>query len=294
MLWIILAILASLCWAVVSTVDKYILTKWIRKPIIPVITLGIIGLITTLIVYIIHGFSYLSYLNIFLCFIAGIFYILMAVFYFMALKIEEVSRIIPMFYLFPLFVLLLATIFLGEIFTPLKYLGIFLLVIGAILVSSKDFRKISLGKAFWLMVLATISIAISHVLMKYVLNFADYWTVFSYIRIGAAFALIPIVYFYLPEFLTTIKRYGKKVIGLMSINETFSLTGTILITIATAIGYVTLVSALSSLQSFFVLLIAVFLSIFYPRILKEEIEKSTVALKIMAITIMFIGVMLVI
>jgi len=35
---------------------------------------------------------------------------------------------------------ILTTIFLGEIFTPIKYLGIFLLVIGAVSISSKNFR----------------------------------------------------------------------------------------------------------------------------------------------------------
>lgn len=134
-MWAIFSILAAICWAIVNIVDKYILTKWVRQPIIPVIILGVVGLIASAIVYFIYGFSYLSYFNILLALVAGIFYILMSIFYFKAVKIEEVSRVSPLFYLSPLFILIFAAIFLGEIFTPLKYLGISLLTVGAILIT---------------------------------------------------------------------------------------------------------------------------------------------------------------
>lgn len=294
MLWVILSILAALIWAVVSTIDKYVLTKWIRNPIVPVMVLGVVGLIAGLIVYLFHGFSELSYFNIFLAFISGVLYILMSMFYFKAAKIEEISRVVPLFYLTPLFVLIFATLFLGEIFTPIKYVGIFLLVIGAILISSKKFIKIGLGKASWFMILSVISLSIYEILLKYLLNFADFWTIFSYTRIGTIFALIPIFYFSFSDLRKTVKDHGKKVVGAISFNESLNLIGVLLITIATAIGYISLVSSLSSVEPFFVLLFAVILSIFYPKILKEEITRHTLEVKLIAIVVMFIGAVLII
>lgn len=285
--------MAALSWAIVNIVDKYILTKWVRQPIIPVIILGIVGLIASIIIYFLYGFSYLSYFNIFLAFIAGIFYILMSVFYFKAVKIEEISRISPLFYLSPLFILILAAIFLREVFTPLKYLGIFLLIFGAILISSKNLSKISLGRAFWWMMLSTLALAINQILTKYLLNFTDYWTIFAYTRIGAVIGLIPIAYIYFPELIDTVRKHGKRVVAVISANETLNLFGVLSITIAVSIGYVTLVNALSSVQPFFVLLFAVILSIFYPAILKEEIGKSVIFQKLLAITLMFIGAILI-
>ena len=292
-MWAIFSILAALCWAIVNIVDKYILTKWVRNPLIPVIILGIIGLIASIIVYFIYGFSYLSYFNIFLAFIAGIFYLLMAVFYFKAVKIEEISRVSPLFYLSPLFILFFAAIFLGEVFTPLKYLGIFLLVFGAILISSRNLSKISLGRAFWWMMLSAIALTINQILTKHLLNFTDYWTIFAYTRVGAVIGLLPIAYIYFPELIDTVRRHGKRVVAIISANETFNLLGVLSITIAVSIGYVTLVNALSSVQPFFVLLFAVILSIFYPSILKEEIGKSVIFLKFIAIILMFIGAILI-
>lgn len=292
-MWVIFSILAALIWAVVNTVDKYILTKWIRTPLVPVIIVGLIGLVASVVVYFVYGFAPLSNLNVFLALVAGIFYILMTVFYFKALKIGEVSKVVPLFYLSPLFILIFAGVFLGEIFTPLKYGGIFLLTIGAILISSDNPLKIRPTKAFWWMLLATISIAINALLTKHLLNFADYWTIFAWTRIGAIIGMIPIAYLYLPELIATVKEHGKRVVVVISTNETLNLLGVLFITIATSIGYVTLVNALSSVQPFFVLLFAVLLSIFYPSILKEELSKSIISLKILAIVLMFIGAILV-
>jgi len=72
-----------------------------------------------------------------------------------------------------------------------------------------------------------------------------------------------------------------------------ALFGILFSIIATSISYVTLVNALSSVQPFFVLLFTVLLSIFFPHIIKEEINKSIMFLKVLAIILMFIGVILV-
>lgn len=293
MTWAILSILSALCWSVVNIIDKYVLNKWIREPFVVLIIIGIIGLIAGGGVYFIYGFQPLSYFNIFLALVTGILHLGSYVFYFKALKIEEVSRVVPLFYLSPLFILFLATIFLGEVFTPLKYLGIILLVIGAILISSKNILKISFSKSFYWMILSAFILSINSVLIKYLLNFADYWTIFAYERIGIVIGAIPIIYLYLPELLTTIKRHGKKVVTTLSATEVLNLLAVLLITIATSVGYVTLVNALASVQPFFVLFLTVILSIFYPSILKEEIKKSIVFSKLLAVVLMFVGAILI-
>jgi len=131
------------------------------------------------------------------------------------------------------------------------------------------------------------------VLIKYLLNFADFWTIFSYTRIGTIFALIPIFYFNFKDLVSNVKEHGKKVIGVMSLSEVFNISGVLFITIATSLGFVTLVSALSELQAFFVLFLTIILSVFYPKILKEEVTRSTVLIKSIAIILMFVGVILI-
>jgi transporter family protein len=292
-MWVFFSILAAFSWSISNIIDKYVLTKWIRKPLIPVIATGAVELVVGIIVYFVHGFSYLSALNIFLAILGGVITISLYIFYFKAMQIEEASRVVPLFYLAPLFISIFAALFLNEIFGPLKYLGIFLLIIGAVLISVKSFLKISFGRAFWWMVLAAAFNAAGALLTKYLLNSADFWTIFGYKCLGMVLASIPIAYFYMADLLGAVKQHGKKVFVAMSASEAITAGGILFAIIAASIGYVTMTNALSSVQPFFVLLITLFLSIFYPRILKEEIGKGLVFQKLVAIVLMFIGVMII-
>jgi uncharacterized membrane protein len=277
----------------VNIIDKYVLSKWIREPFVILIIVGIIGLIAAGGIYFLYGFQPLSNINVFLALSAGILHLVAYAFYFKALKIEEVSRVVPLFYLSPVFLLFLAAIFLGEIFTPLKYLGVILLVIGAMLISLKNFSTISFGKAFYWMICSALFLALNSILIKYLLRFTNYWTIFAWERVGNGIATIPIFYLYLSELLITVRKYGKKVISLLSVTEVINILALLLITIATSVGYVTLVNALASIQPFFVLIFTVILSVFYPSVLKEEVKRSIIFLKILAIILIFVGAILI-
>lgn len=294
MSWQLLTILAVFIFAVTTIIDKFLLTKWVKNPIIPPLFFGPLGLLTSFIIYLFYGFSYLGGMNIVLALLAGVIYMLGEFLYYKAVKLEEISRVIPLVYLSPLFILILAAIFLGEIFTPLKYLGIFFLMSGAIFISSKNFSKINFNRAFWFAVFSALMFAFIGIITKYLLNFADFWTVFSYIRLGAFFVSIPVFYFYLKDFPTPFRWSGLKSIGFMILNAVLLLAGILLLTIATALGQVTLVGALTSFQPFFTFILATLFTIFFPSILKEEINKSFVFQKIFAIILIFIGTLLII
>jgi uncharacterized membrane protein len=104
---------------------------------------------------------------------------------------------------------------------------------------------------------------------------------------------IPIAYFFLPELIKTVKQYGRKVIIAMSASEFITAIGILFNVIAISVGYVTLVNALSSVQPFFVLLFTVLLSVFFPHLLKEDLGKSIISIKILAIALMFVGILLI-
>ncbi|MBI4447608.1 DMT family transporter [Candidatus Woesearchaeota archaeon] len=290
MLWIFFSVLAALTFAIVNVIDKYTLTKWIRKPTLPVTIFGFVGLVAAVLVYAFHGYAPLSPINVLLGFLSGAASVLATIFYLKAAKIEEISRVTALLYLAPLFTVFLARIFLDESFTAKTYVGVVLLVVGAVLASSKSLKHISLGGAFWIMMLSNFAFAVNGVIAKYLLNFADFWTVFSYIRVGAVFALIPFAYFKFNELKMTVKENGKKVVALITFNQSLNVFGNLFINIATAFGFVTLVSALGAVQPFFVLIFAVGVSIFISKkALEEEINKSSLLLKLSAIILIVIG-----
>ncbi len=289
MSWILFSVLAAFIFAVVNIIDKLILTKWLKTPIIPIIAQGIIGFVASLFIYFTYGFSELPYSLIFLAAISGIFNILTIFFYLKAVKTEEISRVAPLFFINSLFVLIIASIFLGENFTAAKYLGMSLLIAGTILISIKKSLKSSFGKSFWYIILAALASAICAVITKYLLNYSDFWTIFAYARIGTIIVLIPVFYSNFPEILSSIKRMSMKSLSMISANEILNLIGILFVTVASVSGPVALVKSISSTHPFFVFVFAIVLSIFYPKIIKEEIGMSTLSLKFIAIVIMFFG-----
>lgn len=144
------------------------------------------------------------------------------------------------------------------------------------------------------MILSSGAIAVGIIITKYLLDFADFWTVFSYTKgIGMIIALLPIIYLNFDDLVGEIKKNGNKAVGMMSISQILNIMGGVLITLAMSAGAVTLVNTLTSTQSFIVLVFALVISIFYPAIFKEDLKKANIFIKVIATILMFIGVVLI-
>lgn len=294
MSWVIFSILAALIWATSNAVDKFVLTKWSKRATMPMIVQWCLGVIVSVFIYFWHGFSLLPESQVLILSVTvGTLEVLAGIFYFKAVKIEEISRIVTLFNLAPLFVAVLAMLFLGEVFTVSTYLGISLVIVGAVIVSAKKPIRLTFSKAFWFMTLASLFFALDAVIMKYLLHSLDFWTAFAYTRLGAVFAMLPLLAMNTLHLHRAIRKYGQRVLVVIALNESLNVAAVILATVATAIGYVTLVHALTSIQPLFVLLFAVIGSIFYPKLLKEEIGASTLAKKFVGIILMIAGVILI-
>ncbi|MCD6477880.1 MAG: DMT family transporter [Candidatus Aenigmarchaeota archaeon] len=294
MLWVVFAILATLLGSIINIIDKFVVTKWVREPIIPLGIMGFVGAFSSILIFVIRGVSPLSYLSIIMTLSTGVIYVLGTLFYLKALKLGEVSRIIPLFYLSPVFTLILAGLFLNEVFSVVKYIGIISIVIGAVLISIKKFERIKITKAFWLMILASLSYAIYGVLTRYLLNFADYWTIFGYSRIGGLLITVPIFALYYSELRYSVSKYGKKVVGLITTNETINIIAVFLITIAISLGTATLVNSLVSIQPLFVLIFAFAITKIHPQALQEEINKKAMIIKLISIILIVTGAYLIV
>ncbi|OIO41122.1 hypothetical protein AUJ10_01805 [Candidatus Pacearchaeota archaeon CG1_02_31_27] len=293
MSWVLFSILSAVLLAIATIIDKYVLDKWVKKPIVPIIVLSSIGLIAGIVTFLIKGFQFLPIKFLILLFIAGVFGVMAVLFYFKALKIEEASKIAPLFYVSPLFIAILAAIFLGEIFTPMKYAGIFLIVIGAFLISFKNIKKFHFGKGALFIIIGSFLFSINMIITKYTLNFYDYWTIFGYQKFIGFIVAIPLIIIGFKYLISTIKTNGEKALAFMSLSEIITVISTFLVTMASAIGFVTLVGVISEVTPFFVFIFTLLLSLFLPRILKEEFGKKSIIIKVISLVLMFAGVILV-
>lgn len=294
-MWVLFVILATLLWCCGNIIDKHVFSNYIKRPIIGTIVFSIIGLIFSLSIFS-YNFDLMPPLHIALSFMVGFLFIFGIYLYLKSLTIEELSRVIPLFYFAPIFTLILATIFLGEMFVPLQYLGIALLISGAILISIRFGQSITFSKAFWFMIGSALSVSIGTVTIRYLITQGEnFLTIFAYTRLGLFIFMIPLLLLYASQFRRIIKTHGKKVVAFMSVSSTFNLGASIAVFAALSFtaGYASLVSALTSVQPLFILIIATLISFYYPKILHEEIKGSIIALKAAAIALIVIGAFLV-
>jgi uncharacterized membrane protein len=283
--------MSALVWSVVNIIDKAILTNYIKKPIIPVIVLGVVSAIFGVAIILVD-FTQISVFLMFLCFIIGALYIIGSLFYFMAMKREEASRVVPLFAMSVIWVTILAAIFLGESFGVITYIGILIIIVGVVLISIKRNYKFS-KKAFILMLLSTLIFSIYNVLSAYAIDEADFWAVFAYSRLTSVVFIIPLFIFFYGDFKEIIKKHKSKGIGLSIGSESMNMAGVLLYFAALSLGFATLVEAVASLQYVFVFLIALLISIWFPKIIKEELRGSTILIKILAILLIVGGVFIV-
>jgi hypothetical protein len=76
-------------------------------------------------------------------------------------------------------------------------------------------------------------------------------------------------------------------------SEVIAFAAFVLVALSLNTGYSSIVSALGGFQPLFVLALAVFISIKLPKILKEELSKKVILMKLAAILLMLGGLWLV-
>lgn len=290
--WILFSILAPAVWAFTNIVDKYVFSKWVRDPLVFAATYGLVGFLVGFIVYPPSSWHHITTGLLILALVSGVVYFFANLFYFKGAQVEEISRVISLIYLDPLFTAVLGAIFLGEIFSPIKYLAICMLVAGAVIISYKSGQGMRFSKGVWFCVLAAFLYAINNILAKHVLGGMDWHALFFYARTGTLIALLPIMYkkrAALRDLIVT-QPFGFTV---MTLNDLLGMVGIIFFTIALSLGYATLTTSLSALQPFFVLVIASLVSFFAPLALEEEKGIAVFIKKLLAIALMFVGAILI-
>ncbi len=293
MLWVYLTLLAVAIWGISNIIDKHVISLRVKDPLVPLVIDGFVVLFYSLAIFVVHGISIPNTFFILGSIVLGLLYFMVLLFYYKSMKLEEVSRAIPLMGLHPIITLLFATIFLGEIFSGIKYIGIFFLVAGGFMLVVKKGVRLTITKALPWLILFNLFIAIYYVFMKYLLGFSDFWSVFALAQIGFFIGFLFLLPFHFKETKRIIKT-AKKTVGFVLVSQVFNFIGVLLYMAAASIGFISLVAALEQTQNIIVLFYAIILSIFMPKILKEEIKGSVILLKIIAIVCMFIGAYLII
>lgn len=295
MSWVFFAVFARAIWAGNNVVDKHLISRHIQNPVSYLFIVTSIQLLVLVIIPF-HNLS-VPPLNILLAaFFSGALFMYGLLPYFQSLTFEEASRSVSIWQITPIFVLIISSLTVGEQFDTNDWMAFVLLFTGGILISTRKIEsKFHLSKAFFLMLGSCVIFAIQTVLSKYVYLNIVYLDGFMLSRIGAFLGVLPILFFSSQRtaIVKSIVSVGNKVKIIILINTLIAISALASYEYAISKSSVTLVNALGGIQTVFLLLYATILSLWFPSIVKEELRKSVLILKVLAISLIIAGVYLV-
>jgi uncharacterized membrane protein len=294
--WLILSVVASMLWALGTIIDKVILTKHMQNPISYQLLYVATELPVLLVLLVFTNVS-AAFPWVALGIVAGLSHYLGLFLYFKAMMIEEASRVISLFYIGPIFTLILAATVLKENLTSSMYIGVVLLVLGAVSISYKrvEGKGTVVSPALGLLLVCSFTLSIYEILTKYVLGYFDLPSFLFWEFMG--FVIASFLTFSHPRirqsFLASVKGMSRPVLFWRFVNTYMSLAALILYFAAMSIGLASLVSGATSFEPFFVLVFAVLFSFFVPHVLKEDIERRALIVKAVAVVLIVAGAWLI-
>lgn len=294
--WIFFTLLAEIMWSFTSLFDKIILSKGhIRSPYVFIVFNGAMNILLVFLLPF-FDFGHLSFMDMAIALAAGLFLTIGVIFYYKAVQHEEISRVLMLWQLIPIFVLTASFLLLGETLTKRHFIGFLLLFAAGIMVSyRKANRKLILSKAFYLMILSTLPISLYYIMSKHIYEAADFWSAFMWLRV-AAFSGVLVLF--IPsvrkQFITTIKNMKSGAKGLIGFKMIVDFSAFILLGYAMLNGPISLISALGSAAApIFIFIIASFTAVCFPNLIKESVDKKSILIKVLAVLLITAGIVFV-
>ena len=294
MFWILIAISAYFIFAITALIDKYILTGPIKSPKIYVFYVGLINVLALALIPFVN-FSVPKFSQILISFLAGAFFILGLFAFFRALKFFEASRIVPAIGGFlPLFTFtLIYIVSLGkEIFCQSDFFAFVMLIFGSVIISLNN-KKFTI-KSIQMSLIAAFLFSLAFIFTKFVYLEQPFWSGFIWMRFGGFLAGLCFLFskevrdeLFKNRIISNPKTYK-----IFFLNQGLGASAFILQNWAIALAplvYLSVINALQGVQYVFLFIFAIFLSLKFPQIIKEEISKKILFQKIFAILFITAG-----
>ncbi len=304
MSWLLIAIIAYFILALVNLTDKFLLEKFLPNAKAYTFLVGVLGLAVWLLApwWLAWNGWQIFWLNL----LVGALFPVALLLMYRALKLGEASRIIPiMGGSIPIFILILSIVLLKESFTTYQWLAILFLLIGTIIISwfpdaHELWHKIkawfSLAaenqqQAIFFAITAGLFYGLFFVGTKYLYTQEPFFSGFIWMRLGSLLAVLFLLVRAATrrdiwQSLRNMKQKGRTV---FIANQFIAAIGFLLQNYAVSLASVALVSALQGVEYAFLLILGGLLSVFYPRIVKENVSRQVIIQKIIAIILISIG-----
>lgn len=293
--WALSALASAAIFALVSVLDKRILAVYVPGlpgfyNIVGFMQVGLAIAVVGLTPW--HGGNILAVTS---TTASGVLWGLTLIFLFYGLRNLEVSRAVPFYNTFPVFVAFLAVAFLGERLSLIQWLAIFSVIVGAGFATvgqgAQSEGDLSARKGFGALILASLFTAGGIVTSKIALEEMDLWNVLALRSFFLGLVLL------IPGLTRDGRRQARIVVRntkgfLLTIltEGVLAWAGLFTMLLALALGPASLVATLMSSRPVFVLIISVVLSLRFIRFLNEPLTRDALVTKIVSTTLVVSGV----
>ncbi|MBI5077530.1 EamA family transporter [Candidatus Falkowbacteria bacterium] len=290
MLWLILISLAILIFAVENILDKFIVDKELKDPLLLTTVFGLVLYIFYVIFASVSGSILLPIGLAFWGIIAGLATTAGVALYYFVMQKEEVSTFITILAIEPLVVASASFFLFQERLNILNYAGILSIIAGVILLSHEK-RKTTVKNHLLALTFLTITLfSVRNLIFKYAANEGAGNAVFFWFGLGGLLVSTILLALHHPR-IRAKARAGTKHVAIIAV---LSAIGLFFFTKAIAIGSVSLTIALFSAKPLVVLILVVGLSSFWPKIVRERLSRLELIKKISAAILIVIGCALIV
>ena len=225
---------------------------------------------------------------------SGVLWGLGLFFFFHGLRLEEMSRAVPVQQMAPVFAAIVAVLFLGELLTALQWAAVLVVVAGAVLVSARPGQglfRIARGRAFFLLLGGSFSLGMAFVVSEQATREMNVWAIQA-VRSATMSAAI----FVLAARPVTVRQFSRATRNLYTLYMLVMAEGllaplaALMFVVALDLGQVSSVSVVSASRPLITLVLGVALSTRYWNVLNEPLDRETVGLKTLAVVMIVGGV----
>jgi uncharacterized membrane protein len=292
--WVFLSLLSSVIFALVSIIDKLLISYYMPG----FRSFGAwVGLVTFTVsialIFIMPASRDIAAVLAMIALGSGFLWGLGLAFLFFGMRSQDVSRAISVYSIHPIFVALLASVFLGESLSVLQWGAVAITVTGVIIGSSQSkitTRRFDLNQSTVLILFAAILIASAQLVSKHALGGTSLWSFYPYWYLGLSTPFLALLNpSTMREIRMSLMRPSSMV--LMVGGEAFLGSLAAWITLAAIqAGPVSLVTAIIGTRPVFVFLIGVFLSTPQVKLLDEQTQRNVLLRKTFSILLIVTGV----
>jgi drug/metabolite transporter (DMT)-like permease len=299
MSWFFIALIAPALWAAVNHIDKFVVNKYFTGRGIGslVIFTGLTGFIISILIFIFNRESInLPFNSALVIAINGALLVASFIPYMYALEKEEASWVSALYQTIPVFGYILGLVFLRENLGLMQIFASIIILIGAVIISLDWSDKIIFKwYPFLLMLLSSFMIAINSLIFKIIALEQSFWGTAFWEYIGGSIfglGLFLFIKIYRQQFIATIRKNRVAVFSLNISSELLNIAAKLLANFASLLAPLALIWVINGFQPLIVFIYGLVLTVFFPWIGSEKIDKKNILQKLLAMAIIFEGAFL--